>query len=104
MSGVERCRLRQTLSWRELCHLEAVSGDYDACWDPAGVSGKLDPRLYDSALRLEQNREYRGDLMIGAAGDGPEHENFRFLSRDKITGSPKGIVGIKLNMVEILNI
>jgi len=47
---------------------------------------------------------YRGDLLISAAGDGPEHRNFQFLSREKETGSPKGIVGIKLNILEIMNV
>jgi hypothetical protein len=79
-------------------------GDFDATWDPAGVAADLDPVLYDPNLRLEQNRKYRGDLLIGAAGEGPEHANYQFLAHDKNTGSPKGVIGIKLNMVEVLNI
>lgn len=79
-------------------------GDYDACWDPAGVSDQVAQLLWDDSLRLEQNRVYRGDLLVSAAGDGPECRHFQFLSRDKLTGSLRGMIGIKLNMLEILNV
>jgi hypothetical protein len=79
-------------------------GDYDACWDPAGVSADVDPLLWDDMQRIEQNRKYRGDLLVSAAGDGPEHQHFKFLCKDKLTGAAKGIVGIKLKMVELLNL
>jgi len=78
-------------------------GDYDACWDPAGVSAEVDPLLWDDTLRFEQNRKYRGDVLVSAAGDGAEHRHFQFLCHDKATGAPKGILGVKLRMVEILN-
>jgi hypothetical protein len=79
-------------------------GDYDACWDPMGVDPAIDQLLWDDGLRVEQKHKYRGDLLIGAAGDAPEHRNFQFLSHDKETGAAKGIVGIRLNMIEIMNI
>lgn len=78
-------------------------GDYDACWDPAGVDANVDRLLWDDTLRVEQNRKYRGDLLVSAAGTDPECRHFQFLSHDKTTGAPKGIIGIKLNMLEILN-
>jgi len=43
-------------------------------------------------------------LLIGGAYDGPAGENFRFLSRDKVTHEERGMVGLKLNILEILNI
>ena len=79
-------------------------GDYDACWDPAGVTADVDPLLWDDQLRVEQKRKYRGDLLVSAAGDGPEHRHFQFLSHDKSTGAAKGILGIRLSMIEILNV
>lgn len=79
-------------------------GDYDACWDPAGVTSEVDPLLWDDTKRLEQNRRYRGDLLVSAAGDGPECRHFQFLAHDKCTGAAKGILGVKLNMLEILNV
>jgi hypothetical protein len=79
-------------------------GDYDACWDPAGVSADVDRLLWDDTQRFEQNQKYRGDLLVSGAGDGPEYRHFQFLSHDKRTGAPKGILGIKLRMVEILNL
>lgn len=83
---------------------KAEPGDYDACWDPTGVSGDLDPMLYDDNLALERRQRYRGDLLIGGVDDGPAGENFRFLSRDKITGEERGMIGIKLSLLEILNL
>lgn len=77
--------------------------DYDACWDPVGVSGGLDPILYANDLHTERRQKYRGDLLIGGADDGPSGEHFRFLSRDKLSGEERGMVGIKLNMLELLN-
>jgi hypothetical protein len=77
--------------------------DYDACWDPVGVAGTLDPILYDENLQIERRLKYRGDLLIGGIGSGPEGEPFRFLSRDKSTGEERGMIGIKLKMLELLN-
>lgn len=79
-------------------------GDYDACWDPTGVSGYLDPVLYDDNLALERRQRYRGDLLFGKVDEGPAGENFRFLARDKITGEERGMIGIKLSLLEILNL
>lgn len=83
---------------------KANPGDYDACWDPTGVSGDLDPILYDDNLLLERRQQYRGDLLIGRVDEGPAGENFRFLSRDKTTGEERGMIGIKLSLLEILNL
>jgi hypothetical protein len=83
---------------------KAEPGDYDACWDPVGVLPSLDPVIYDDALRHERQQKYRGDLLIGGVGDGPAGESFRFLSCDKTTGEERGMIGIKLNILEILNL
>ena len=77
--------------------------DYDACWDPVGVSADLEPVLYDENLRIERRDRYRGDLLIGGCDPGPAGEFFRFLSRDKTTGEERGMIGIKLKLLEIMN-
>jgi hypothetical protein len=77
--------------------------DYDACWDPKGVAASLDPVLYEDRLLLERRQKYRGDLLIGGVSSGPDGEHFRFLSRDKFTGEERGMIGIKLKMLELLN-
>jgi hypothetical protein len=68
-----------------------------------GVAGSLDPILFDDNLLIERRQTYRGDLLIGGVDPGPNGEHFRFLSRDKSTGEERGMVGIKLNMLELLN-
>jgi hypothetical protein len=78
-------------------------GDYDACWDTVGVSSTLDPIIYDDNLGIERREKYRGDWLMGGCDPGPTGEFFRFLSRDKVTGEERGMIGIKLRMVELLN-
>lgn len=77
--------------------------DYDACWDPVGVSNTLEPILYDENLLLERRERYRGDLLIGGCDPGPGGEWFRYLSRDKVTGEERGMIGVKLKLLEIMN-
>lgn len=79
--------------------------DYDACWDPAGVSATmLDELLYDAAQRNEQIKKYRGEWFISKQGNGPESAMYEYLSKDKDTGIERGMVGIKLNSIELYNI
>jgi hypothetical protein len=78
-------------------------GDYDACWDPVGVGADLEPVLYDENMLLERRERYRGDLLIGGCDPGPSGQWFRYLSKDKTTGEERGMVGIKLRLLEIMN-
>lgn len=76
-------------------------GDYDACWEPAGVvASKLDPVLLDFAnKRLAQKVKYGGELFPSSALAElqPPHRTFLdFFQRDKETGQPKGILAIDL--------
>lgn len=82
---------------------EPHPGDYDACWDPVGVSPDLDPLLYDDALRGQRRDRYRGDLLISGCDLGPSGQWFHFLSKDKVTGEERGMIGIKLKLLEIMN-
>lgn len=74
-------------------------GDFDACWDPAGVLQSLDRIIYDDSCRVERRQIYRGDLLIG----GVDSPHYKFLARDKITGEERGMVGIQLRTLELLN-
>jgi hypothetical protein len=80
-------------------------GDYDACWDPVGVSAQsLDPFLYDRSKATEQVKRYRGEWFIGKHGNGPESAMYKFITSDKATGIERGMVGMKLKMVELFNL
>ncbi|MGH9848646.1 MAG: DUF6932 family protein [Blastocatellia bacterium] len=74
--------------------------DFDACWNGEGVNEQLlDPVLLDfSNRRARMKEKYGGELFIAQAQADLEGGK-RFLDyfqRDKRTGSPKGIIGIKL--------
>jgi hypothetical protein len=76
-------------------------GDFDACWEPAGVSAaKLDPVLLDfSNKRLAQKAKYGGELFPSSARAElpPASRTFlEFFQRDKDTGKVKGIVAVDL--------
>lgn len=72
-----------------------VPGDFDGCWDPAGVRARLlDPVLltFDNR-RAAQKAKYLGELFPAthmAAAGGPAFVDF--FQVDKVTGDPKGIV------------
>jgi hypothetical protein len=79
--------------------------DYDACWDPVGVSAAtLSDLLYDPLRRGEQLKAYRGEWFISKQGNGPESVMYQFLSKDKETEIERGMVGIKLKSIELYNL
>lgn len=74
-------------------------GDFDACWDPAGVDRTLlDPVL----LTFENNRaaqkaKYHGELFPSTIpADRAGTVFVEFFQVDRFTGAPKGIVAIDL--------
>ena len=74
-----------------------VPGDFDGCWEVAGV----DPSLLDPVLltfdnrRAAQKAKYGGELFLAEAAADPLGTRFlEFFQRDKYTGEPKGIVAI----------
>jgi len=72
-----------------------VPGDYDALWDPAGVTNKIDPDLLQRN-RIEQRREkYLGDVFVHVPelGGFPHLKHFQ---EDKDDLSPKGIIKVDL--------
>ena len=74
-------------------------GDFDGCWEPAGVDpALLDPVLLDLAPpRIAQKVKYGGELFpAGAHLDMLGARALEFFQRDRQTGEPKGIVAIDL--------
>lgn len=78
---------------------KAVPGDFDACWDEAGVDPDLlDPVFFDFAnRRARQKAKYGGELFPASQTADRNGASFvGFFQRDKETGDPKGIVAIDL--------
>ncbi len=72
--------------------------DFDGCWNARGVSAAmLDPVLLDFADgRAAQKRKFRGEMFIVTPRDRAGRTMLSFFQIDKLTGRPKGIVGIRL--------
>jgi hypothetical protein len=74
-------------------------GDFDACWERAGVTIRMLPRAlmtFDPG-RATQKAHYRGELFPADAQAEPRGRRFReFFQVDKHSGQPKGIVVIDL--------
>jgi hypothetical protein len=80
-----------------------VPGDYDGCWDAAGVN----PTLLDDVLldmsngRLRQKAKYGGELFVaGWIESGSGRSFLEFFQTDKDTGNLKGIVALDLGSVK----
>ena len=74
-------------------------GDFDACWEIAGVNVELlDSLLLDFAnARATQKERFRGELFPAEAVAAPDGTRFlAYFQRDELTGEPKGIVALDL--------
>lgn len=74
-------------------------GDFDACWEIAGVDADLlDPVLLEFAnARAKQKERFRGELFPAEAVAAPDGTRFLdYFQQDKLTGQPKGIVSLNL--------
>lgn len=81
---------------------KSFPGDFDACWDPAGVDvSLLDPVFLDfTNRRAAQKARFRGELFLSTAPADARGTSFlRFFQIDKATGKPKGIVALDLGGV-----
>ena len=69
-------------------------GDFDACWDPAGVDlTKIDATLLDfSNRRAAQKQKYGGEFFISSANALPGLPYLDFFQQDRETGYKKGIL------------
>ena len=81
---------------------KANPGDYDGCWDRAGMDLpkllKTDPVLFDFGnKRLGQKLKYGGEMFPADLWEANSGSVFlEFFERDKDTGDQKGIVEIDL--------
>ncbi|MBS1852788.1 MAG: hypothetical protein JST79_17935 [Acidobacteria bacterium] len=77
-------------------------GDYDGCWDRAGMDLisllRQDPVLLDfGRKRLRQKIKYSGEMFPADLIEGNSGKAFLdFFERDKDTGKPKGIIELDL--------
>lgn len=76
---------------------KVVPGDYDGCWEPAGIDfNRLDPVLLDfSNGRKAMKQKYMGELFPASAGTGTGVVFRDFFLTDR-NGHPKGVVLIDL--------
>lgn len=74
-------------------------GDFDACWDPAGVDpDKLDPVLLDFAEgRKRQKQKYRGEFFPSSSRADGASTFLEYFRRDKETNNEKGIIRLRLH-------
>jgi len=73
-------------------------GDYDACWEPEGVSNRINPILREIVMfRKERKQRYGGDIFYRAPETGVDHLEFFQRTRD---GNIKGIICIDLENAE----
>ena len=73
-------------------------GDYDACWDPAGVSVEnLDPTflIFDNK-REAQKLKYEGEFFPFSFDAGNGQVFLEFFQTDRHSGKRKGILAIDL--------
>jgi hypothetical protein len=76
-----------------------LPGDFDACWEIAGVdAGRLDRELLDfSNRRAAQKARYGGEVFPAETAVEPAGTTFLgYFQRDRDTGQPKGIIAIDL--------
>jgi hypothetical protein len=86
-------------------NITPAPGDFDACWDPAGVDlpklGLLAPLLFDlTGRRQRQKALYGGELfpstMPAQVAGQPVATVLDLFQTDKITNQPKGIIVLDL--------
>jgi hypothetical protein len=73
-------------------------GDFDACWEPAGVDDKkLDAVLLDfSHGRRSQKLKYGGEFFPSSAKADGSRTFVEYFQTDRDTGKAKGIIRIQL--------
>jgi hypothetical protein len=83
---------------------KTTPGDYDACWDLAGVDvDRLDPvfRQFDWNGRAAQKAKYEGEFLISDFMEARSGLIFvEFFQTDRDSGDVKGIVAIDLRSFE----
>jgi hypothetical protein len=80
--------------------IKGQPGDWDGCWDPAGVDRKLlDPLLMDFSAqgRARIKVKYLADLFPSTWVERSSSSTFlNYFQIDKTTGLPKGVIVLNL--------
>ncbi|HKG01824.1 MAG TPA: hypothetical protein VKB03_01475 [Conexibacter sp.] len=99
LRSLERAGCRAAYLDGSFVTAKELPGDFDACWEIAGV----DPALLDGELldfsdrRAAQKARYGGELFPAETAAEPAGTTFLdYFQRDRSTGQPKGIVAIDL--------
>ena len=77
-----------------------VPGDYDVCWEPAGV----DPRLLEreffdfTKLREAQKKKFKGEYWPVVRDPVTGYSFLDFFQNEEATGNRKGILSVRLNV------
>jgi hypothetical protein len=81
-----------------------IPGDYDACWDPAGVDPKrLDPVFRDfSNHRAAQKAKFKGEFFPSSMRNTPTQPFLDFFQTERFTGMRKGIITVLLSSDPLL--
>jgi hypothetical protein len=69
--------------------------DYDAVWDPVGVTNKIDPVLLTRDKIEERKKKYFGDVFVHLPDSGG-FPHLEYFQRDRDDYSDKGIIKIDL--------
>ena len=82
-----------------------IPGDYDACWDPAGMDfGKLDPVFGDfDNGRANQKARFGGEFFPSTMIEADSSRAFiDFFQVDRFTGKQKGILSISISTDQVV--
>lgn len=74
-----------------------VPGDYDVCWEPAGVDRvKLDPVFFDMTnKRAAQKAKFKGEF-VPVMRDASGYSFIDFFQIEKFSGGRRGILSVQL--------
>lgn len=101
-AGCRRAYLDGSFVTAKEAHLGAPPGDFDACWETAGVDlpalALAAPELFDFRPgRPGQKARFGGEFFPAEVpADAAGAQFVDYFQRDKRTGDPKGIVAIDL--------
>ena len=76
-----------------------IPEDYDVCWDPVGVVGRLLPRVFGdfSNGRAAQKAVYGGEFFPSSAAANTIGKTFlEFFQLERYSGNRKGILEVEL--------
>ena len=76
-----------------------IPGDYDVCWDPVGVIGRLLPPVFRdfSNGRAAQKAAYGGEFFPSSAVSNTVGKTFlEFFQNERFSGKRKGILEVEL--------